>query len=301
MRYHSVTSRGDEVDCGAGAEDDMQQEENTYYPSSDLPLKLIEFLDNKSNWEKKSKDQKLFGRNSQPSLQADKIPEAKKEYLKVHQLPIEYHHLYSYLYHRNATSKTLSNVIKHLYDWEREFHGESRLEVFKCWRLHLGASDLTREIITSVSDEKPFMDQVQNKVYPARQLARKCRRQLLKLNPLEDGKLYKFGSMFYAAIVPFLEGSFFYLERLKNLVYIHIFYTALWDLSKENPSNYPFENSLVIAMSLTIAVTQAIFICISFFYAEDIFEVGHEKDCHKSLLKRAIFKITAIVLSPFMY
>ena len=33
-------------------------------------------------------------------------------------------------------------------------HGNTKLEVVKCWRLHLGASNLTGMVINSVADEK---------------------------------------------------------------------------------------------------------------------------------------------------
>ena len=55
---------------------------------------------------------------------------------------IYYHIIFLSL--RYATVKELSKVTKHLLDWEKEFHGESKLEVVKCWRLHLGSSHLTQ-------------------------------------------------------------------------------------------------------------------------------------------------------------
>ena len=295
QRYSSVISRGgDEVDCGgAGVDDD---EEDDYYPDSDIPCKMIELLDDRSNWQLKDKEEK----QSRTSLKPEKIPEIKREYLTIHQSPILYHHLYSYIVNRNATQKNLAKVVKHLYDFEREFHSENKLEVYKCWRLHLGASDLTKDIIASVADEKFFMDTIINKTYPARQSFRNCRRKLLNLKPLQDGSCYKILSLGYAAVVPFVEGCFFYIERLKNLIYIHIFYLALCDLSKDKPSNHPFEHAMVICMALCVGVTQFIHVLISFYYAEDIFEVGHTKDCQQSLLKRSLFKVGGILLSPFI-
>ena len=102
----------------------------------------------------------------------------------------------------------------------------------------------------------------------------------------------------YVALVPFVEGCFFFLERLKNLIYIHIFYTALCDLSKNNPADHPFENSLIVAMCLAVVLTQIFFILISVQYSQDIFEIGHESECERSTLKKVIFKIIAAVLSP---
>ena len=73
-----------------------------------------------------------------------------------------------YLAHRSATVEELakvqfqSNILdqqsfqvtKQLFQWELQMHGNTKLEVVKCWRLHLGASNLTGMVINSVADEK---------------------------------------------------------------------------------------------------------------------------------------------------
>ena len=45
-------------------------------------------------------------------------------------------------------------MTRQLFQWEMEMHGNNKLDVVKCWRLHLGASDLTNMVIDSVADEK---------------------------------------------------------------------------------------------------------------------------------------------------
>ena len=89
----------------------------------------------------------------------------------MHLDPIRYHHLYMYLAHRSATVKELAKVFqpnilskkvviscfqvtRQLFQWELQMHGNTKLEVVKCWRLHLGASNLTGMVINSVADEK---------------------------------------------------------------------------------------------------------------------------------------------------
>merc|ERR1719225_251992 len=189
--------------------------------------------------------------------------------------PIRYHHLYMYLANRSATVKELAKVTKHLLDWEKELHGESKLEVVKCWRLHLGSSELTHEIINSVADEKSLASRFEGRLYPLRTLFRNCRRRLLQLKPLQDSLLYRLGTLSY--------------------------YAALSDLSKEKSIlTFEFEFSLILAMSLTVAATQLFSIFYSVYYAEDIFEFGHEKKCPKSLLKRISLKLMAALLSPFI-
>ena len=300
-RYNSVVTRGDEVDCGGDSLDD-----DTLYPAGDIPSEMIALLDDKhANWERKERDpmkQKIYGSKYSPtSLKTSVILEAKKEYLRIHMDPIRYHHLYMYLANRSATVKELAKVTKHLLDWEKELHGESKLEVVKCWRLHLGSSELTHEIINSVADEKTLASRFEGRLYPLRTLFRNCRRRLLQLKPLQDSLLYRLGTLSYYAFVPFIEGCFFYAERIKNLIYIHIFYAALSDLSKEKSIlTFEFEFSLILAMSLTVAATQLFSIFYSVYYAEDIFEFGHEKKCPKSLLKRISLKLMAALLSPFI-
>ena len=77
-----------------------------------------------------------------------------------------------YLAHRSATVEELAKVqfqsiswinnvvrecfqvTRQLFQWEMQMHGNIKLEVVKCWRLHLGASNLTGMVINSVADEK---------------------------------------------------------------------------------------------------------------------------------------------------
>ena len=298
-RLNSV-SRADEVDCGGDNMDD-----DSFYPDSDIPSELIDLLDDKvKNWDLVERDifsATMSGSKFSPSnLKTSVISEAKKKYLLIKMDTIQYHHLYMYLANRYATVKDLGKVTKHLLDWEKELHGESKIEVIKYWRLHLGTTDHTRDIINSVADENNIFDRFEELCYPIRTFFRNCRRKILQLKPLEDGIIYRLGRLSYSALVPFIEGCFFYAERLKNLVYIHIFWIALQDLSKEEPRDHPFEFSLVLLMCLSVAVTQFLFLLYSIFYAEEIFEFGHENKCEKSSLKKILLKCFAALTSPFL-
>ena len=258
--------RADEVDCGGDIEDD-----DSFYPDSDIPRELIDLLDDKvKNWDLVERDKfsaTMSGSKFSPShLKTSVISEAKKKYLLIKMDTIQYHHLYMYLANRYATVKDLGKVTKHLLDWEKELHGESKIEVIKFWRLHLGTTDHTRDIINSVADENNFADRCEELCYPIRTFIRNCRRKILQLKPLEDGLMYRFIRLSYSALVPFIEGCFFYAERLKNLIYIHIFWIALQDLSKEGPMEHPFEFSLVLLMCLSVALTQFLFLLYSIFY-----------------------------------
>ena len=123
---------------------------------------------------------------------------------------------------------------------------------------------------------------------------------MLQVKPKEDSQLYSYATVAYSTMLPFVEASFFYIEKIKNLIYVHIFLTALTDLSHDNALEHPFEFSLVLFMCIAISATQFLYLCYSFYFAEDIFEVGHEKNCEKSKVKIILFKILALVLSPLM-
>ena len=103
-------------------------------------------------------------------------------YVLIHNDPVRYHHLYMYLANRSATSKELAKVTNYLYGWEKELHHMNKLEVIKCWRLHLGSSALTGMIINSVADKQSLASRCTNTFYPFRQFIRSCRRRLLKSN-----------------------------------------------------------------------------------------------------------------------
>ena len=285
--YSSATTAladiGDTVDGPVGFEEEFP----------DIPCELIELFEDDQNW-MEEEDGKTLKR-----LKPEKLKEAVKKYIYLYTDPIQYHNLYMYLAHRSATLKDLNRFVKYLWDWEGDIHGENRLEILKAWRLHLGVSAMTQRIMDSVADSKSLDDQVDEAVDPARRMLRKWRRQMLKLKPLEDHWIYKSCSISYFSLIPVIEGSFFYFERFKNLIYIHIFYTALQDLSKDDPLRHTFEFSLVLFMSLAVGVVQLLNVSLSVYYAEEILEVGHERSCRGFTLKKVCFKLLAGVLSPF--
>ena len=304
-RYNSVPSgndAGDNVDCGSG---NSNEDVDLLYPTDDIPTDLIALLDDKvNNWERKKRDSvvaKITGARYSPvSLKPPVILEAKRLYVLIHNDPIRYHHLYMYLANRCATVKELSKVTNHLLGWEKEMHGMNKLEVIKCWRLHLGSSALTGMVINSVADEPSLASRCTTTFYPFRQFLRAFRRRLLQVKPKQDSQFYRIASITYSTMLPFVEASFFYLEKIKNIIYVHIFFTALVDLSHNKPMDHPFEFSLVLFMSLAISATQFLYLCYSFYFAEEIFEVGHEKNCEHSKAKIVFFKVLALLLSPLM-
>ena len=238
-----------------------------------------------------------------------------------------------YLAHRSATVKELAKVMigiqyillthfvckvtKQLFMWEMEMHGNTKLEVVKCWRLHLGASNLTGMVINSVADEKTLASRCEATCYPVRNLFRTWRRLALDkifggfTEKRKDHMLYKIFSVFWESLLPFVEASFFYFEQIKNIVYLYIFHTALEDMTKakggplSSEFDHSFEFFMVLFMIMGIALTHLLFLWYSFVHAEDIFEVGHNRiKCKESTpnvtVKYIFFKITATFLSPLM-
>ena len=91
----------DSPDCP----DECREQLDLLYPDEDLPLDLIELLDDKeNNWEQRKReglDKQLMGTDYSPTqLKPPVWLDAKHLYVKVHQDPIRYYHLYQYLVNR---------------------------------------------------------------------------------------------------------------------------------------------------------------------------------------------------------
>jgi hypothetical protein len=295
-RYLSVSQGGDQVDCGP--EDEVLEQ--------DLPMELIRLLDDKSsNWERERRasvvTRILHSHFSPTTLKPCMVLEAKRLYVLVHTDPIQYHHLYKYLANRSGTVQELSKVTQLLLSWEKELHGMNKQEVIKCWRLHLGATQLMLQVVNSVADEPTFGSRCKTTFYPLRQIIRRIRRTVLQVKPREDSVTYKLLNLTKTTVFPFVEASFFYFEQVKNIVFVHIFWTALLDLSRDKPFNHPFEFTLVLFMILGISLTQLLFVIYSFYFAADIFEVGHEKACKKPFSwATVLFQTVSVIISPFV-
>ena len=243
----------------------------------DIPIELIALFED-HNWSK----------DGNWTLKPDIVKEAKKKYLmSIHQEPILYYHLYKYLTFRFPTVTELRRVVQYLLDWERDIYGGKKKEVLKSWRLRLGDSDLTKRIIESVADKKGLDVQIEEAIDPVR--------KFFKRKAKHEGKLSKICSILYFSMIPAIEGSFFYFERFKNIIYIHIFYTALNDLSEGNPSEYSFEFFLVLFMSLSVGFVQIFNIFLSVYFTENILEIET-----KNNNKKIGFMVLSAMVSPIL-
>jgi len=292
----SARNRGEMVDS--------KSEEDMLFPNDDIPSDLINILEDSTNWEVKKKGRfmrhmtgSLF---STSALKSQVILEAKRKYVLVHNDSVRYYHLYMYFANRCSTVKELAKVTNHLFSWEKEMHCHNKLEVIKCWRLHLGCSSLTSKIINSVSDEPSFYSRCGTTLYPLRQCLRSLRRSLMKAKPKEDSTPHKIITLIYFSLLPFVGASLFYFELIKNFVFVHIFWCSLVDVSRDKPLDHPFEFSLVLFSILALFTTQMLFLFYSYYYAEDIFEVAHDEECQKIPWKIMLCKILSVVLAPIL-
>ena len=98
----------------------ITKENDEVIPKSEIPIKLIYLLEDKtSNWDSKAKSGLIAAlsgnRESVTGLKSDIISSAKSEYVLVHNDSIAYHHLYMYFANRCSNIRELSKVTKHLF------------------------------------------------------------------------------------------------------------------------------------------------------------------------------------------
>ena len=110
---------------------------------------------------------------------------------------------------------------------------------------------------------------------------------------------FKVLTFFYLTVVPLIELFLFYLERFKNVIYIHFFYTALTELSRDNPQKYSFEFSLVLFMSVAVGLVLLLHILLSVYYAENILKNILESG-YRKLSRTICSRLLAGILSPFI-
>ena len=123
---------------------------------------------------------------------------------------------------------------KLFYSWEMELHRQDKAEVLKCWRLHLGCSGLTAEIIDSVCDTPSVSARCRAMFHPLRDLLRLCRRKIQGVGDMSDTNLDKMIYLVYYTVVPFISASLFYLEQIKNIVFAVVFYHSVMDYTNQN-------------------------------------------------------------------
>ena len=74
---------------------------------------------------------------SRSKIMGNNFPMLKKDKLKL---------LFSFRY---ASPDRLNRITAQLHSWEKDFHNNDHNEVIKCWRLHLGSSDILKSFLIS--------------------------------------------------------------------------------------------------------------------------------------------------------
>ena len=186
-----------------------------------LPMGLINILENPDSWKERSlhKSCELTGKNL---------------YAKVHGDPVQFRNLYHYLVYRYASPDRLNRVTLQLWEWEMDFHNNVATEVIKCLRLHLGSSDILKEVLDSTDlDAK---DKFYNKFWiPLKTKLRKIKQDLGAKWPLLGSCVKKSHSLynyFYFAWRPFLGSSALYFDIFKDMTYAYLIFTSLYDMTK---------------------------------------------------------------------
>jgi len=283
----------------------ITKEEDDLIPNDDIPSRLIILLENKAdNWDMRRRNKILAkmtgGRESVTALKSEVVTSAKGEYVLVHNDSIQYHHLYMYFANRCGSVKELAKITKHLFSWEMELHQNDKLEVLKCWRLHLGNSSLTSQIIDSVCENPSFYARCGATFYPLRQFFNVMRKKIWINKPAAESNVEKIMSLLYCTLVPFVAGVLFYFEQIKNIVLALLLWSAVMDYSDMKPEELPFEFSLCLLLLLSIVLTHLLFIFYTYSFAEQIFELSHQEKCSQYALKSLCCKTFSILLTPLV-
>ena len=244
-----LPDEADSVCYGNSREDEAEKEvEQECYG---LPMKLINILEKPANWRKRS----LI---TQHDLSGQRL------YAEVHQDPIMYRNMYQYLVFRYASPDRLNRATDQLLNWEKDFHNHDFNEVVKCWRLHLGSSEVLKTVMDSVNQESGFWDMLYNRYLPVKLTIRKWRTESAPL-PIRTcfSAIYKFYNLIFYAVVPFMGASALYFDIFKDISFAYLIYTSLYDMSGGDLLNpdYDFEAALLITLILAIISVQVYYFC----------------------------------------
>ena len=71
-------------------------------------------------------------------------------YAKIHQDPVLYRTLYTYLCTRLSRPSERARVMAQLYRWEMVFHCQAATEAVACLRLHIGSTKILKTVLRSL-------------------------------------------------------------------------------------------------------------------------------------------------------
>ena len=231
------------------------------------------------------KDLKRKHSTGQRNVRDEKDVSASNLYKRIHQIPEEYYYLYNHLSLRYEGTGCLERYISKLRSWEADIHNEysesylQNFEISKCWRLHLGSTELFNCIALSL-DTEGRLSRITTKWRRLRDFSRKQRTSCLRVCCSSNfqsfaAKFYKMLLRLFYAIYPFIYSSLLFFEVCKNITFACFLYWSLSDLK----SGEEFENTHTTFGTILFAVlvcgmtlVQLLFMLISFSHHAIILE-----------------------------
>ncbi len=172
--------------------------------------------------------------------------------------------------------------------------------MLKCWRLHLGSSEILKKAIESVQEED-ICDTLYNKTLPFRNKMREYRRLLPEAVQGFFNRFSRLSNLIYFSLRPFFGACALYFAICKNITFAYLIYTSLYDMSHGNflTSDYDFEAALLIWLIIAIGMVQVFFVIISAVYSHKVFYPCEHVET-ASPRRKLVITILSMICGPLM-
>ena len=145
-----------------------------------------------------------------------------------------------------------------------DIHHNDRNEILKCWRLHLGSSDILKRVVTYIEANNSannsttggiirFYNRYLSWKNDFRKWSKGCCYSKGSQNCFNScfSKVYSLSNMFYYALRPFLGVSALYFDICKDITFAILIWNSLVVAAKDtNPMDHHFESFLYITLVL---------------------------------------------------
>ena len=123
-----------------------------------------------------------------------------------------------------------------LQQFEHDIHGGDKIEILKCWRLHLGSSEILKIVMNSVEDRVEATSHtsklIEEKVLFYRNEFRNWRnRDAPSCWKNFLNYLIRFYNAIFYAIRPLMGASALYFDIFKDITFAALIYVTLYDMS----------------------------------------------------------------------
>ena len=273
---------------------------NTAVPT--LAKQLIDILEKKQTRRKSGTLERKEKNNNNVALNL---------YRKIHQIPNQYYFLYNYLFLRYEGKDEFGRYISDLRFWELQIHNEfsndteQNYEISKCWRLHLGSTELLRHVVM-VSDSEGAQTWISKKWRALRDFARKQKKCILDSCSKPCGevglKLYEQFLKFFYSIYPFIYSTLLCFEVVKNISFACFLFFSLRDMQNASTdilvtSDINFGIILFCFLVSGMILSQMMFVFLSYQHHYNILENTPLLKISSEVGKRAYRIISSMI--PF--